>query len=171
MQYNTALAIILGLLGTGSAFSTVTSRHDRAGIVLSSAGSTLAMAVATFMAWKNATAWIVLGIVGAVAVGLVLLSILVRNPPADSRGIPQAFVPRAVSLSAAMSNAATIQDGAAAIRRVAPDVKVVVLPYDRASDYWATNAGPAVVFHGTSWTAPLKEYDVGIDTEYITVTH
>lgn len=173
MQYNTALAIVLGLLGTGSAFSTFTSRHDGAGMVLSGTGSTLAMAVATFMAWKNAKAWAVLGIVCAVAIGLVLITILVRNSAVDldESELPRAFLPRAVSLSAAMSNAKTIQDGVANIRRVASDVKVVVLPANRASDYWATNAGPAVVFHGTSLTQPITEYDIGIDTEYVTVTH
>lgn len=110
-------------------------------------------------------------IVCVVAIGLVLVTLppTVREAGGTAGISDKAFQRRAVSLSAALSNATTIKDGIATIRRVAPDVKAIMLPYDKASDYWATNKGPTVVFHGTSQTAPLVEYDIGLGTEYVTV--
>jgi hypothetical protein len=171
MQYNQALALIMGALGTGSLFATIKSRDDYPGVVLSGVGSTLATAVVAVMAWKNANPWIVLGVLGAIVIGMIILSLL--TPPRDMSGSglqDKAFERRAVTLSLALEKGRTIQEGMAILKRVAPDVTVTMRTMETTEDFWAANVGPAVVFRGTSPTQVFVEYDIGLDSNYVTVT-
>ena len=72
------------------------------------------------------------------------------------------------TIETAVAGSASIADAMATIRRKDPDVAVHMLPDPASPAFWKANRGWAVVFRGTSTSAPVTGWTVGYDDNYET---